>query len=62
MSFLTLKERADFPPTGDASLGGELTQGRLQEKHGDAATHEEDDVRNKEGTFTNTSTCKRSIH
>lgn len=52
--FLTLKQRADFPPAGDASLTGELTQGRLEEKHRDAATNEEDDVWNKKGTFEHT--------
>lgn len=48
---LTLKQRADFPPAGDASFTGELTQGRLQEKHRDTAAHKEDDVWNKERTF-----------
>ena len=48
----TLKERADLPPAGDASLAGELAHGGLQEEHGDATAHKEDDVRNEEGTFT----------
>ena len=48
----TLKEWADLPPAGDASLAGELAHGRLQEEHGDPTAHEEDDVRHEEGTFT----------
>lgn len=52
--FLTLKQRADFPPAGDASLTGELTQGSLQEKHGDTAAHEEDDVWDEERAFMHT--------
>lgn len=51
MCFLTLKQWAHLPPAGDAPLTGELTQGGLQEEHGDAAAHEEDDVRNEEGTL-----------
>lgn len=50
-AFLTLKQGADFPPACDSSLTGKLTECGLQEKHGDAAAYEEDDVRNKEGTF-----------
>lgn len=49
---LTLKQWADFPPAGDASFTGKLTHRRLQEKHGDAAAHKEDDIRDEEGTFT----------
>ena len=48
--FLTLKQRADLPPAGDASLTGELTQSGLEEEHGDTAAHEKDDVRDKERT------------
>lgn len=47
-SGVTLKQRADFPPAGDASFAGELSQGRLQEKDGDPAAHEEDDVGDEE--------------
>lgn len=52
--FLTLKQRADFPPAGDASFTGELTQSSLQEKHRNAAAHEEDDIRDEERTLTHT--------
>lgn len=48
---LTLKQRADFPPAGDASFTGKLTHCRLQEKHRNAAAHKEDDVRDEEGAF-----------
>ena len=48
----TLKERADLPPARDASLAGELAHGGLQEEHGDATAHKEDDVRYEEGPFT----------
>lgn len=51
---VTLKQWADFPPAGNSSLTGELTQGSLQEKHRDTAAHEEDDIRNKERSFTDT--------
>lgn len=51
---LTLKQRADFPPAGDASLTGELTQGSLQEKHGDTTAHKEDDIWNEERTLMHT--------
>lgn len=50
----TLKQRADFPPAGDASFTGELTQGSLQEKHRDATANEEDDIWNEERTCMNT--------
>lgn len=56
INLLTLEQRADFPPAGDTSLTCELTQGRLQEKHGDTTTHKEDDIRDKEGTFMHTQT------
>lgn len=49
--FLTLKQWADFPPAGDASLTGKLTQSGLQEKHGDTTADEEDDIWNKECTL-----------
>lgn len=49
--FLTLKQWADFPPAGDASLTGKLTQSSLQEKHGDTTADEEDDIWNKECTL-----------
>lgn len=51
---VTLKQWADFPPTGNASLAGELTKGSFQEKHGDTTAHEEDDIWNEEGSFMNT--------
>lgn len=58
---VTFKERADFPPAGNSSLAGELTQGSLQEKHRDTAAHEEDDVRNEERSFKYTEKLNISL-
>lgn len=51
---VTLKQRADFPPAGDAPFAGELAQGRLQEKDGDPAAHEEDDIGDEERSLMHT--------
>jgi len=48
---LTFKQRADLPPACDPSLAGELTQRDLQEKHGNTAGEEEDQVGDEERTW-----------
>lgn len=60
-SCVTLKQRADFPPAGDAPFAGELAQGRLQEKDGDPAAHEEDDVGDEERSLMRTKRERKSI-
>ncbi len=47
----TFKQRADLPPACDSSLAGVLTQRNLQEKHGNTAGEEEDQVGNEKGTW-----------
>ena len=47
---LTFKQGTDLPPAGDASLAGELAQGRLQEEDGDATGEQEDQVGDEECT------------
>lgn len=59
-SCVTLKQRADFPPAGDAPFAGELAQGRLQEKDGDPAAHEEDDVGDEERSLMRTKGERKS--
>lgn len=60
-SCVTLKQRADFPPAGDASFAGELAQGRLQEKNGNPAAHKEDNVGDEERSLMHTKReCKNS--
>ena len=49
---ITLKQRTDFPPASDASFTGELAKGCLQEKHGNPAAHEEDDIGHEERSLT----------
>ena len=49
---LTLKHGAHLPPGRHAALAGVLAHGGLQEEHGDATAHKEDDVRYEEGPFT----------
>lgn len=44
----TFKKRTDFPPACNASLFGVLAERRLQEKQGDAAGEEEEDVGDEE--------------
>lgn len=50
----TFEQRADFPPAGDATLTGELTQRRLQEEDRDSTSKQEDEVWDEEGPCTNT--------
>lgn len=59
-SCVTLKQRADFPPAGDAAFAGELAQSRLQEKDGDPAAHEEDDVGDEERSLMRTKRERKS--
>lgn len=59
-SCVTLKQWADFPPAGDAPFAGELAQGRLQEKDGDPAAHEEDDVGDEERSLMRTKQERKS--
>lgn len=46
----TFKQRADFPPAGDASLAGVLAKSRFQEKNRNATGEQEDHVRDEECT------------
>lgn len=47
----TFKQGTNLPPAGDASLAGELAQGRLQEEDRDATGEQEDHVGNEERTL-----------
>lgn len=51
---ITFKQRADFPPAGNASLTGVLTQRCLQEEDRDPTSKQEDEVWYKKGTCTHT--------
>lgn len=46
----TFKQGTDFPPAGDASLAGVLTQGYLQEEDRNSAGEQEDQVGDEERT------------
>lgn len=46
--YFTFKKGTDFPPTGNCSLFGVLAESCLQEKQGDAAGEEEEDIRDEE--------------
>lgn len=46
----TLEEWTDFPPAGDATLVGVLSQCRLEEEKWHAACAHEEDVRDEENT------------
>lgn len=47
-SMLTFKQRADFPPAGNASFTCELPQSRFQEEDGNSAADEEHHIGNQE--------------
>lgn len=49
---LTFKQGADFPPAGNASLTGVLTQGGLQEEDRDTTGEQEDEIRDEECTLS----------
>lgn len=52
----TSKQWADSPPGADPSQASVLSQWGLQEEQGDAAQHQEQQVRYKEHTWTHTHT------
>lgn len=47
---ITFKERANFPPAGDASFTCKLSQGRLQEKYWYSTANKKDHVGDEEST------------
>lgn len=51
---LTFKQRADFPPAGDSTLTGVLTQRCLQKEDWYPTSEQEDEVWNEEGTCKST--------
>lgn len=58
---ITFEQRADFPPAGDATLTGELTQRRLQEEDRDSTSKQEDEVWDEEGPCKSTQ-IKFTVH
>lgn len=55
---ITFKQWADFPPAGDSTLTGVLTQRRLQKEDWDPTSKQEDEVWNEEGTCISTHRAK----
>ena len=49
-SVLTSEDWAELLPAGDATLGGVLAQGHLQEEDGQASSEQEDGVRDEKRT------------
>lgn len=48
--FFTFKQRADFPPAGDSTLTGVLTQCCLQEENRNPTGKQENEVGDKKGS------------
>lgn len=49
-AYTTFKQRADFSPSGHASLTGVLTQCSLEEEYWDSTKEQEDEIRNEKHT------------
>lgn len=53
MDGITFKQWTDFPPAGDSTFTGVLTQRCLEKEDWDPTSKQEDEVWNEEGTWTN---------